>query len=338
MSLMTLSKVFSSVAGLAAAVKVDRRLSSVAKVLVSFGLVFALVWRFRNDLPSLKAVDHIALANAIGLLLLQPILIGARWCLLLRQYDSSSKFLSLTGVTWFAVFANQFLPAGVGGDAVRIYYARHLGNRLGAATASVLMDRIMALVALVLMVIALTPFLPEAIDRRLIMALGTLCAVCVAVVTGVYVCVNRSWTVSLRSPLVQRLLTLTHYVMRTLSYPGQSILALVISITIHLLSFIAFGMIARSIGIHADTGALLAITALLTFIQVIPISIGGWGVREVAAVSLLGLVGVAAGPALLASLLLGLAYAVASLPGIVIWGFIKIRPNRSADHLDAPAR
>jgi uncharacterized protein (TIRG00374 family) len=335
---MTLSKVVSSLTGLTAAVKVDRRLSLIAKVLISSGLVFALVWRFRDDLPSLRAVDHIALANAIGLLLLQPILIGARWCLLLRQYDSRSKLLSLTGVTWFAVFANQFLPAGVGGDAVRIYYARHLGNRLGAATASVLMDRIMALVALVLMVVALTPFLPEAIDRRLIMALGTICAVCAVVVAGVYVFVNRSWTASLRSPLLQRLLTLTHYVMRTLSYPGQSILALGISIIVHLLSFIAFTMIARSIGIHADTGALLAITALLTFIQIMPISIGGWGVREVAAVSLLGLVDVASGPALLASLLLGLAYAVASLPGIIIWGFIRVQPDQSLDRIDAPAR
>lgn len=335
---MTLSKVASNLSGLAAAVKVDRRLSSIAKVLVSFGLVTALVWRFRNDLPSLKTVDHIALTYATGLLLFQPVLIGARWYLLLRQYDSSSKYVALTGVTWFAVFANQFLPAGVGGDAVRIYYARHLGNRLGAATASVLMDRIMALVALVLMVIALTPFLPEAIDRRLIMALGTLCIVCAVVVTGVYVCVNRAWTVSLRSPLLQRLLTLTHYVMRTLSYPGQSILALGISIIIHLLSFVAFTMIARSIGIDADAGALLAITALLTFIQIMPISIGGWGVREVAAVSLLGLIGVAAGPALLASLLLGLAYAVASLPGIIIWGLIKVQPSQSIDHIDAPAR
>ncbi|MBS7453128.1 flippase-like domain-containing protein [Microvirga sp. 3-52] len=333
-----LSKVYSRLAGLAAAVNVDRRLGSIAKVVVSCGLVFALVWRFRHDLPSLKAIDPTALVIAIGLLFLQPILIGARWCLLLRQYESNSKFLSLTGVTWFAVFANQFLPAGVGGDAVRIYYARHLGNRLGAATASVLMDRIMALVALVLMVIALTPFLPEAIDRRLILALGTLCAICAIIVTAVYVCVHRSWTGSLRSPLVQRLLTLTHYVMRTLSYPGQSVLALGISIIIHLLSFVAFTMIARSIGIQADAEALLAITALLTFIQVIPISIGGWGVREVAAVSLLSLVGVEAGSALLASLLLGLAYAVASLPGIIIWGFIKIRPNQSTGHGNAPAR
>jgi uncharacterized protein (TIRG00374 family) len=335
---MMLSKVYSRLAGLTAAVNVDRRLGSIAKVVVSCGLVFALVWRFRNDLPSLKAIDPIALAIAVCLLFLQPILIGARWCLLLRQYDSNSKFLSLTGVTWFAVFANQFLPAGVGGDAVRIYYARHLGNRLGAATASVLMDRIMALVALVLMVIALTPFLPEAIDRRLILALGALCAVCVVVVTAVYVCVNRSWTGSLRSPFVQRILTLTHYVMRTLSYPGQSVLALSISIIVHSLSFVAFTMIARSIGIQSDTGALLAITALLTFIQIIPISIGGWGVREVAAVSLLSLVGVEAGSALLASLLFGLAYAVASVPGIIIWGFIKIHPSQTLGHGDAPAR
>lgn len=333
---MPLREVSSKLADIAAKARASKKLGIFLKIAISVGFVLALIWRFRNDIPSLTAIDRTTVAGAIGLLLLQPVLIGVRWWLLLRQYDSRSTFPSLAGVSWFSVFANQFLPAGLGGDAVRIYYARRLGNRLGAATASVLMDRILALVALVLLVVGLAPSLPTTIDRRLVFALGGLCAVCVVLIIGAYLMVRRSWHLTLQSPLIQRLMTLTHYVLRTLSYPLQTLLALSVSITVHLLSFAAFILIARSIGIAVATAPMVAVTALLTFIQIIPISIGGWGVREVAAVSLLGLLGVEPGSALLASLLLGFSYAVASLPGVAMWPFVKVPAGQSAHHLDAP--
>lgn len=319
--------------------QIGKKLVLILKIVISFGLILALGWRFREDIPSLATVDRQALIEAIALLLLQPGLISIRWWLLLRQYNSRSTLVSLAGITWFAVFANQFLPAGVGGDAVRIYYARQLGDRLGAATASVMMDRILALVALVLMVVALAPFLPTLIDRRLIVALGTLCAICVVVLVAIYVFVSRSRQAPVGSPIIQRLLSLTHYVLRTFSFPVQSLLAVSISIAVHVLSFSAFMLIARSLGIDVGAGPLMAVTALLTFIQIMPISIGGWGVREVAAVSLLGMLGVEPGSALLASLLTGFAYAAASLPGVAIWPFVKVRRGQPlSDEVDATVR
>jgi uncharacterized protein (TIRG00374 family) len=317
---------------------VRQRISLVLKIAVSTGILLALVMRFQNDVPSLAVIDRWTIAGAIGLLLIQPVLIGLRWRLLLRQYDSRSTFPMLTAVSWVAVFANQFLPAGVGGDAVRIIYARHLGDRLSAATASVIMDRVMALVALVLLVIVLTPFLPEAVDRRIIGALGALCFLCLTLVISAYLIVSRSWEVPVRIPMVQRLLTLVHYVLRTLSYPVQALFAIAVSVLIHLLSFSAFVLIARSIGITTAIEPLVAVTALLTFIQIVPISIGGWGVREVAAVSLLGFLGVEPGAALLSSLVLGFSYAAASLPGAALWPFVRARTDRPLKPPNAPVR
>jgi uncharacterized protein (TIRG00374 family) len=322
--------------GLSPAVR--QKLGLVLKIAVSSGILLVLVLRFRKDIPSLATIDRWTIAVAVGLLLIQPVLIGVRWRLLLRQYDSRSTFPILTAISWVAVFANQFLPAGVGGDAVRIIYARHLGNRLSAATASVVMDRIMALVALVILVMVLAPFLPAAVDRRIIGALGALCFLCLILVIGAYVIVSRSWDASLRSPTAQRLLTLVHYVLRTLSHPVQSLFILAVSVLIHLLSFSAFLLIARSVGIATAMEPLLAVTALLTFIQVMPISIGGWGVREVAAVSLLGFLGVDPGAALLSSLVLGFSYAVASLPGAALWPFVKVRTDRPLPMPNASVR
>jgi hypothetical protein len=54
-------------------------------------------------------------------------------------------------------------------------------------------------------------------------------------------------------------------------------------------------------------------------VQVVPISIGGWGPREAAAVVLLGALHIGGDMAIALSILLGLAYAAASLPGAAAW-------------------
>jgi glycosyltransferase 2 family protein len=53
--------------------------------------------------------------------------------------------------------------------------------------------------------------------------------------------------------------------------------------------------------------------------SMMPVSIGGWGLRETAMVYSLGLIGIAPEQALLLSVLIGLLNIVISLPGGVLW-------------------
>jgi hypothetical protein len=299
-----------------------QRLWLFLKAAVTGGILFALFWRYHADLPRLAGASPWMAAAAVGFLLLQPPLIGLRWWLLLRRYHTPLPLGTLVRTTWVSVFANQFLPAGVGGDAVRILYARRDGAGLGAATASVLMDRIMALVALVAAIVLLAPELPTAIDRRIVLLMGVFCTIVVAVLVAIFVYVARSGGAS-RFPIVQRVLHLVFYVLRVLKSPGTLAATLFLSVLVHVLSFIGFLLVARSLAIEAATGAFLAVAALLTFVQILPISIGGWGVREIAAVTLLGTIGIDQGNAFVASLMLGICYAIASLPGAAIWPFMK---------------
>lgn len=307
-----------------------RYLLTVAKIAFSVVILTFLTWRFRNDIPSLSVVDRIAVLEVALLLLLQPALIALRWRVLLRQYDSRASYLSLLSITWVAVFANQFLPAGVGGDAVRIFYAHRLGNSLGGATASVLMDRIFALVALVLLIVVLAPWLPAPLDPSIITLLGVLCVFCLMGLGAVSFAVNRDFHEKIQWPPAKRLAEIVHYVLRALRYPKQSMLVTLVSVLVHLISLAAFLLILEGVGVRAERMPFLAITALLVFVQIIPISVGGWGVREIAAVSLFGTLGVAPGSALLVAIVVGLCYAIASLPGAVIWLFVRSRSARRA--------
>jgi hypothetical protein len=67
-------------------------------------------------------------------------------------------------------------------------------------------------------------------------------------------------------------------------------------------------------------------------VALVPISIGGWGLREVAVIALLGNHGVPPERALLFSVCFGLTLAVGSLPGALAWLLYSFTPApRSAE-------
>ena len=58
--------------------------------------------------------------------------------------------------------------------------------------------------------------------------------------------------------------------------------------------------------------------AIVTLAVVLPVSIGGWGMREGVMLAILGAMGVPAAMALAFSLMLGVIGMVAALPGLVM--------------------
>jgi hypothetical protein len=72
-----------------------------------------------------------------------------------------------------------------------------------------------------------------------------------------------------------------------------------------------------------------AIGPVLLLAHILPISIGGWGVREAAAVALLGMTGVDATSALLVSIMFGVRLVLATLPGRVVLADVEgMSPSR----------
>jgi len=85
------------------------------------------------------------------------------------------------------------------------------------------------------------------------------------------------------------------------------------------LTIAAFKLIAEAIGTHLSLGNWAMIVPPVTLIQLLPVSLAGWGVREVALVLILGAFGVAAETALAISILSGLCMILVGLPGGLIW-------------------
>ena len=92
---------------------------------------------------------------------------------------------------------------------------------------------------------------------------------------------------------------------------------------VHLLSFTAIYLAAHAVQVPLTFFVVFAIGPVLLLAHVFPISIGGWGVREAAAVALLGLTGVDATSALLVSIMFGVLLVLTTLPGALFWLMLR---------------
>jgi uncharacterized protein (TIRG00374 family) len=131
--------------------RLRRLLFFVVKLAVSVGLLVVL-FRQTNvaDLVArLRNVDLFWVALALLAHATLLIISGWRWRRLLLTQDVHASVMALTGSCLVATFFNNFLPSNIGGDVVRIADTAPLTGSRTVATAVVLLDRALGLIALV---------------------------------------------------------------------------------------------------------------------------------------------------------------------------------------------
>lgn len=131
-------------------------LKRVGILLLQLLVTAAGLWYVFHD-PQRRAQIAVALKQADGIWLILgwlcysvvEILATVRWQLLLRIQGIRLSWLRAGAIVMIGLFFNQFLPGGVGGDAMRLYFVFKLapGRKIGA-TPSVAMDRVLGLLTL----------------------------------------------------------------------------------------------------------------------------------------------------------------------------------------------
>lgn len=124
----------------------------LAKAIVSLGLLAALLSRV--DVARLWSVARTAsfpwLAGALALYLAMILVSAWRWGLLLDAQGIRLPFTGLTSSFLVATFFNNFLPSNIGGDVVRVADTAPAAGSKTLATTVVLIDRGLGLLGLVL--------------------------------------------------------------------------------------------------------------------------------------------------------------------------------------------
>ncbi|HUK63760.1 MAG TPA: lysylphosphatidylglycerol synthase transmembrane domain-containing protein, partial [Dongiaceae bacterium] len=121
-----------------------------AKLALSIGLMTFLFARipFHELSQTLRHADRRTLAAAWLLLLGSNVLGAWQWDHLLEAAGIRIPFWKACTYYHVGLFFNNFLPAGIGGDIVRVVDASRYGPTRGAAISSVVMDRLIGTVAI----------------------------------------------------------------------------------------------------------------------------------------------------------------------------------------------
>lgn len=257
----------------------------------------------------------------LAVMIAQRFLAAFRWWLLLRLNDPGFTPGAVARITFAADFAGQLLPGTLGVEVLRLVGA---SRRVGAAAAlsSLLVDRLLSTAALAALVVGALAIAPSAlrIDAP-VAAASWVCLALVIAATGAILspALRRRAQRLLPKPIAARLehrLARVHTALdQYRSRPALLAFGGVLAVAFQLMRVLMYIIAAAALGVAAPALALVVCIPVVIFVSLLPISIGGFGVREAALVYLLGTVGVPAESAVAMSLLVFVVHTISKLPG-----------------------
>src|SRR5262249_18839377 len=135
-----------------------RALASVLRIAVAAGLTTYVLWKSdpRAVLDATRGADWRPIALAVILVAADRALMAYRWIALLCTVDPPERppLADVLRIFFVSTFVGTFLPASVGGDAVRAYAVARLHVRGADAVASVFMDRMLGVASVLVMALA----------------------------------------------------------------------------------------------------------------------------------------------------------------------------------------
>ncbi len=288
---------------------------------VSFGLI---AWVLSKVDPGAawqqaKTIDGGMLALSVLLMTLQIGLGAVRWALVLRALSAPFHWLQTLAVYYIGVFFSIVLPGAVGGDAIRMWFARRNGLTLATAVNSVALERAVTVFALVLLVCLTQPVLMLRLpDLPGAWVFPMLLAVCVLGILAL-AALDRLPDSLHRWRLVRGLAVLATDTRKLFFHPGYSLGTILIALFGHAnLSLVAY-VLAVGLGLDVHVLDCLVLVPPVILIMTLPISIAGWGVRETAMVTAFAFVGVSESSALVLSIMFGIVTMLTALPGGLVF-------------------
>jgi glycosyltransferase 2 family protein len=300
---------------------VPRWLALLLKVGITAALISVLLLRIHPSsiVGTLKNFNASAIALVIVLVAMQAVIAGVRWHFILRLLDQPIGLARTIQLFWMGMFFASVLPGGIAGDGVRIWMLHQNSVSVTKAFSSVLLDRVIGLIGLMLLLAADLPFATEVVPDRAtrllaatVIAFGVIALLLIPAVVRLPIWLAKNRFVASLESIGADLRNLSRS-------PANLCGLLVVSILAMLLNALAFYLLLRaaSADVHLADGIALALIVILSLI--LPISIGGWGIRELATVVLFGGIGVPSNAAVAVSLVIGIIGIVVSLPGSLVW-------------------
>jgi hypothetical protein len=312
----------------------------IISLLLKAGISAALLWYLFRQIDKKRLFEIISHADkrllfiAFCVFIIPYISALFRWKMLLDAIKIRLPLKRIIAAFSGGIFFNQILPSSIGGDLMRsIDLASHT-RRTREVVATVFLDRLSGYIGLVVMALASLAYGWSLINNKKVLFP-------VAIITGLLVAilmvlfnasVYKKIHSLLRSPGAGRIreaITNLHHEIHVFRDKKAVIIKNIsLSLLLQIFSCFSFYIIARSVGVNISIIYFFVFLPIMGAITMLPISIGGLGLRENTAAYLFPLIGVNKDIAVAMSLLNFFFIVIYAIIGGLIYYVLTVHHRR----------
>jgi uncharacterized protein (TIRG00374 family) len=247
-----------------------------------------------------------------------------RWQVVLQSSGHSAPMSNLLSSYFAGMFLNIFLPGALGGDVYRVYRIAKITQDSEVALVSVFLERFTGLAALSALAILGLPPAFKLIGRwdivlLFLICVGSLVGAVLLIMSPQLLMWAEPWLIKLRLQHVAARFAKIQILLRKFAQHRQAlILSMGLSLLLQLAIVHYHYLVAQQLKISISYLELLVFIPIIVVVTLLPISLGGLGLKEGLWVYLFSRIGLSAEQALTLSLTISVLGWLLSLPGAII--------------------
>jgi uncharacterized protein (TIRG00374 family) len=298
------------------------------KITVSVALLMLLLYTMdiTRIIDGIREVRWWVVPLALVLQLLLFTLANFRWWVLLNYHASGYRPATLLAPFFVGVFFNNILPTTIGGSLFRMYYIYRDNQMAAVAVAPIITERVIGFVAMIATAAVIVPFLSR--EHAYVRVLANILPWLLVVAVSVLALIGSRWTHRFvhtafarwrRIKVATTVLRIVDAVHDCLAHPALVARVFAISVSLQVMCAGVYYLLGLGLGATLALPDYLVIVPLVFIAATLPVSIGGLGVREAAAVSLFAAAGMSPGHAGALAFLYLVVLLLCSAPGLYLF-------------------
>lgn len=271
----------------------------ILKACVSISLFAFLLLNieWQKVFDNLRNANIFLIAVAILLNIIERFEMTYKWNMLIKVRNITVKYWRLFWINSIGSFLGLFLPSSLGTDVVRGYYLMKNNSEKAVSISSVFVDRVLGLLSLLVMGL-IAVFLSEDVLakynlREIIVILFAISTIAVYIfqrneMNDLLQKINKRFK---SKKISENILKLHTSILEYKKYPKVVAISFIITLLVQVTRVLTFYIVALAFNIEVSIVYFFLFVPLIMIIMMIPITIGGFGLREGTFVAFFTLVG-----------------------------------------------
>ncbi len=298
------------------------KLIFVLKAIVSIVLITVIISKidWENAVKQLSGANIYLLSVTVLIALFIRWLMAFKWNILLSVNQTKIPTWNIVKIIMIGGFLGMFLPSSLSTDVVRGYYLTKENTAKLHVTSTIIIDRLFGILSLLItgiIGVCVSDNLLEQLNLKPILLIGTLGIFFIFIILFNKKLMERfnAFFENKSSKIHNILLKGYNALSEFYNYPKSLACSFFISLGIQFLRIIRFYLIAEAINVNIPFIYFIVVVPAIMIVLMIPISLGGLGVKEGAAISLLILLGITRNDAIVLTLIESLTTTFVTLLG-----------------------